>query len=157
MCISFPLRPEASFLKGQGHQGIFSLVKGTWGTCKFLLGRFKGTNAKTKGHEAVTFVASVKYQTWDLLFKRMSSFQHWRNQKGGAGCPPPPHRGHKWIAAFREIMFITWTCCFIVCEESRTQPCEVNVGISTVLPGSPQVSCLWNCTSQRVGTSLISS
>ena len=89
MCISFPLRPEASFLKGQGHQGIFSLVKGTWGTCKFLLGRFKGTNAKTKGHEAVTFVASVKYQTWDLLFKRMSSFQHWRNQKGGAGCPPP--------------------------------------------------------------------
>ena len=39
------------FLKGQGHQGIVSLVKGTlWGNCKFLLEYFKGTKAMTKGH-----------------------------------------------------------------------------------------------------------
>ena len=35
------------FFKGQGHQGIFSLVKGTlWGNCKFLLKHFKST----RGH-----------------------------------------------------------------------------------------------------------
>ena len=32
------------FVKGQGHQCIFSLVKGTlWGNCKFLREHFKGT------------------------------------------------------------------------------------------------------------------
>ena len=41
----------ASFLKGQGHQGIFSLVKATlWGNCEFLLGHFNGTKAMTTGH-----------------------------------------------------------------------------------------------------------
>ena len=53
----------ASFLKGQGHQGIFSLVKGTlWGNCKFLLEHFKGTKAMTRGHGGNRLVASVKYQ-----------------------------------------------------------------------------------------------
>ena len=34
------------FCSGQGHQGIFSLVKGTlWGNCTFLLEHFKGTKA----------------------------------------------------------------------------------------------------------------
>ena len=42
---------NASFLKGQGHQGIFSLVKGTlWGNRKYLLEHFKGTKAMTRGH-----------------------------------------------------------------------------------------------------------
>ena len=48
----YACRPYASFLRGarsgafQGHQGIFSLVKGTlWGNCKFLLEHFKGTKA----------------------------------------------------------------------------------------------------------------
>ena len=41
----------ASFLKGQGHQGIFSLAKGTlWGNCKLLLEHFKGTKAMTRGN-----------------------------------------------------------------------------------------------------------
>ena len=41
----------ASFLKGQGHQGIFFSVKGTlWWNCKFLLEHFKGTKAMTRGH-----------------------------------------------------------------------------------------------------------
>ena len=41
----------ASFLKGQGHQGIFFLVKGTlWWNCKFVLEHFKGTKAMTRGH-----------------------------------------------------------------------------------------------------------
>ena len=41
----------ASFLKGQGHQGIFSLAKGTlWGNCKFLLEHFKGTKAMARGN-----------------------------------------------------------------------------------------------------------
>ena len=44
---------HALFLKGQGHQGIFSLVKGTlWGNCQFLLEPFKGTKAMTRGHGA---------------------------------------------------------------------------------------------------------
>ena len=48
----------AWFLKGQGHQGIFSLAKGTlWGNCKFLLEHLKGT-------KAIAFIASVKYQAW---------------------------------------------------------------------------------------------
>ena len=39
------------FLKVQGHQGIFSQVKGTlWGNCKLLLEHFKGIKAITKGH-----------------------------------------------------------------------------------------------------------
>ena len=39
------------FLKGQGHQCIFSLVKGTLReTCKFLLEHFKGTKAMTRWH-----------------------------------------------------------------------------------------------------------
>ena len=47
-------------LKGQGHQGIFFLVKGTlWGNCKFLLEHFKGTEAMTR-MEAIAFVASLK-------------------------------------------------------------------------------------------------
>ena len=41
----------ASFLKGQGHKGIFSLVKGTLlGNCKSILGHFKDTKAMTRGH-----------------------------------------------------------------------------------------------------------
>ena len=41
----------ASLLKGQGHHGIFSSVKGTlWGNFKFLLELFKGTRAMTRGH-----------------------------------------------------------------------------------------------------------
>ena len=41
----------ASFLKGQGHQGISSFVKGTlWGNCKFLLENFNGTKAMSMGH-----------------------------------------------------------------------------------------------------------
>ena len=41
----------ASFLKGQGHQGIFSLAKGTLGgNCKFLLEHFKGTKAMARGN-----------------------------------------------------------------------------------------------------------
>ena len=42
----------ASFSKGQGHQGIFSSVKGTLsGNCKFLLEHFKGTKAMPRGHK----------------------------------------------------------------------------------------------------------
>ena len=42
---------RVSFLKGQRHQGIFSLVKGTLaGDCKFLLEYFKGAKAMTSGH-----------------------------------------------------------------------------------------------------------
>ena len=41
----------ACFWKGNGHQGIFSSVKGTlWGNCKCLLKHFKGTKAITRGH-----------------------------------------------------------------------------------------------------------
>ena len=55
----------ASFLKGQEHQGIFSLVKGTlWGNCKYILEYFKGTKAMTRGTEAIAFLASVNYQAW---------------------------------------------------------------------------------------------
>ena len=55
----------ASFLKRQGHQSIFSLVKRTlWGNCKSVLDHFKGTKAMTRGIEAIAFVASVKYQAW---------------------------------------------------------------------------------------------
>ena len=40
----------ASFLKWQGHQGIFSLVKDTlWGNCKFLLG-YKGHKGNNQRH-----------------------------------------------------------------------------------------------------------
>ena len=40
-----------SFLKGYGHQGILSLVKGTLrGNCEFLLQDFNGTKAMTRGH-----------------------------------------------------------------------------------------------------------
>ena len=39
------------FLKGQGHQGTFSLVKVTlWGNCRLLLEHFKGTKAMARGH-----------------------------------------------------------------------------------------------------------
>ena len=38
----------ASFLKGQAHQGIFSLEKGR--KLKFVLEHFKGTKAMTRGH-----------------------------------------------------------------------------------------------------------
>ena len=57
------LRPVyASLLKGQGHRGIFSLVKGTlWGNRKLLIEHFKGTKAITKAG------ASVKYQACGLL------------------------------------------------------------------------------------------
>ena len=42
---------SASFLKGQGHQCIFSFVKGTlWGNCIFLLKHFKGTKAIPRRH-----------------------------------------------------------------------------------------------------------
>ena len=45
------IRPDDSFWKGQGHQGISSLVKGNlWGNCKFLLEHFKGAKAMTMGH-----------------------------------------------------------------------------------------------------------
>ena len=41
----------ASFLKGQGHRGIFFLVKGTlWWNCKIVLEHFKGIKAMTRGH-----------------------------------------------------------------------------------------------------------
>ena len=41
----------ALFLKGQGHQGIFSLAKGTlWGNCEFLLEHFKVTKAMARGN-----------------------------------------------------------------------------------------------------------
>ena len=37
--------------QGQGHQGIFSLVKSTLrGSCKFLLEHFESTEAMTRGH-----------------------------------------------------------------------------------------------------------
>ena len=50
-----------SFLKGQGHQGIFSSIKGTqWGNCKLLQELFKGT--KAMGRVAITYVAPVKCQ-----------------------------------------------------------------------------------------------
>ena len=53
----------ASFLKGQGHQGI-SLVKCTlWTNYKFLLAEhIKGTKAMTRGHRGNHCVASVKHQ-----------------------------------------------------------------------------------------------
>ena len=56
---------NAAFLKRQGHQGhFFSLVKGTLsGSFKFLLEHFKDTKAMTRGTEAISFVASVKFQT----------------------------------------------------------------------------------------------
>ena len=39
------------FLKGQGHLGIFFLVKGTLRlNCKFVLEHFKGIKALTRGH-----------------------------------------------------------------------------------------------------------
>ena len=59
----------ASFLKGQGHLGIFSLVKGTlWRICKFLLGHFKVTKQWPGGMEAITFVASSKYQACKIFY-----------------------------------------------------------------------------------------
>ena len=47
------------FEKVQGHQGIFSSVKGTLlsGNCKFLLEHFKGTKAMTRRHAVIAFVA----------------------------------------------------------------------------------------------------
>ena len=64
-CFYRPTGLYASFLKRQGHQSIFSLVKRTlWGNCKSVLDHFKGTKAMTRGIEAIAFVASVKYQAW---------------------------------------------------------------------------------------------
>ena len=48
------------FMKGLGHQGIFSLVKGTlWGNCKFLFEHFKGTKAITMGHDGLYCLQEV--------------------------------------------------------------------------------------------------
>ena len=62
----------ALFLKGQGHQGIFSLVKGTlWGN--FFCEHFKGTKAMTRGHGGnrlccVLEVAGLCVNTsWNLI------------------------------------------------------------------------------------------
>ena len=47
------------FVKGQGHKGLFFHIgKGNlWGNSKYLLEHLKGT-------KAITFVASVNFQTW---------------------------------------------------------------------------------------------
>ena len=51
------------FWKGQEHQDIFSLVKGTlWENCKFLLEHFKGTKAMTRVMEAIAFDAYMRNQ-----------------------------------------------------------------------------------------------
>ena len=77
----------ASFFKGQGHQGIFSLVKGTlWGNCKILLEYFKGTKAMTRGEKANAYVASVKYQVWTLV--NLNHLRTW-GLHGSQGVFPP--------------------------------------------------------------------
>ena len=53
-----------------GHQGIFSLVKGTqWGSCYFMLRAFQGHQGNAKGawRQDCAFVASVKYQAWSAI------------------------------------------------------------------------------------------
>ena len=51
-------------LKGQGHQDHVLIGKGhpMRKLCTLLLGHFKGTKAMARGHGAIAFVASVKYQ-----------------------------------------------------------------------------------------------
>ena len=53
---------HAMFLKGQGHQGISSLLKGTrWENCKIILslGHFKGSRQWRGGMEAKKSIAST--------------------------------------------------------------------------------------------------
>ena len=70
------------FYKGQGHQGIFSLVIVTlWGNCKFLLEPFKGTNAKTRGHTGklplLPTWSIIPSKTKTLLFIKQSLKLYW--------------------------------------------------------------------------------
>ena len=59
----------ALFLKGQGHQGIFSLVKGTlWGNCKFLLEHFKGTKVLISR----SYCTKKKYLKWSCFLPQMA-------------------------------------------------------------------------------------
>ena len=52
----------ASFLKGQGHQVIFSLGKGTLlGNCKFLLSAFQGHQGNRLGCLRVVSGLSLRY------------------------------------------------------------------------------------------------
>ena len=62
----------ASFLKGQGHQGIFCLVKGTLcGNCQFLQEHFEGTKAMIKGHGG-----NRLHCLWEpRIFKQFYNFQ----------------------------------------------------------------------------------
>ena len=57
----------ASFLKGQGHQGSFSLLKSTLcGNCKFLLEQFKATKALTRGQEGNRRRQSPSLPPWSI-------------------------------------------------------------------------------------------
>ena len=49
----------ASFLKWQGHQGIFFLVEGTLGGKLISTGAFQGHQGNYQG----AFIASLKYQS----------------------------------------------------------------------------------------------
>ena len=66
----------ASFLKGQGHQGIFSLVKGAlWGNCKFLLWAFQGHQSNDKGQRR----QSPPLPPWDIRPVVFSRCFSWNN------------------------------------------------------------------------------
>ena len=54
----------ASFLKGQGHQGIFSLAKGTLNEeiVNFYWSNLRAPRQWQEATEAIASVASVKYQ-----------------------------------------------------------------------------------------------
>ena len=69
----------ASFLKEQGHQGIFSLVKGT--LCEEIVSFYwSSSRAPGQGMQAIAFVASVKYHACLLRFwnsKGTKAFSPW--------------------------------------------------------------------------------
>ena len=61
----------ALFLKEQGHQGIFSLVKGTLReNCKYLLEHFRGTKAMIMGGRQSPLLPS--YQACDCFLQSFS-------------------------------------------------------------------------------------
>ena len=75
------------FLKAQGHQDIFSLVKGTlWGNCSFFMERFKGTKAMTRGHYNVT--VGTHAVTW---FRGCNSIDHQQTQYNHVYSPVQYH------------------------------------------------------------------
>ena len=70
----------AFVFEGQGHQGMFSLVKCApwlWGNCKVLLEHFKGTKAMTRGSsEQLPLLHLWRVRPDFKIFQRRCLFQN---------------------------------------------------------------------------------